>query len=161
MLHLALVFLVLLVGGLLLFVGLLERADHVLLEGLLLEHEAVFIPNEVGRLDVEGVALHALLEQIQNVAVVGVRREAQRPAELHVLFELVRLVQTQLVNRNLLLLALDIVIFFVLAASGQALPRQRAAQEVQQHVADGLEVVSARLFVANVRVERRVPGRAR
>jgi len=62
--HLALVFLVFLLGGLLLFVWLLECADHVLLEGLLLKHKAVLIPDEVWSLDVELVALHALLEQV-------------------------------------------------------------------------------------------------
>lgn len=64
MVHLSLVFFVFLLGGLLLFVWLLECADHVLLEGLLLEHKAVFIPNEVWKLDVELVALHALLEKV-------------------------------------------------------------------------------------------------
>ena len=62
MLHLALVFFIFVVLGLLLFVGLLESTKHVLLQGLLFENEAVLVPDKVGSLNVESVALHAGFE---------------------------------------------------------------------------------------------------
>ncbi len=64
----------------------------------------------------------------------------------------------QLVNCDLELLLLDVVVLFVLGASGKALPRQTAAQKVEQHVADRLQVVPARLLVTNMRVDTRVSG---
>ena len=117
---------------------LLQRTKHVLLQGLLLQHKAVFVPDEVWRLNVELVSLHASLEQVENVAVVGVSREAERPAVLHVLFKLVWLVEAQFVDGDLLLLPLNIVIFLILAAAWQSLPWERASQEVEQHVANRL-----------------------
>ena len=41
---------------------------------------------------------------------------------------------------------------------GLALPRQAAALEVHQHVADGFQVVATRLLDTQVRVDRRVTG---
>jgi len=135
----ALVFLFFARGGLfVVFVWLLQGAQHVLFQGLLFEHEAVFIPDKVWGLNVELIALHAHLEQVQNVSVVRVGSEAQRSAVLHVLLELVGLIQAQLVNCNLLLLSLDIVIFFILAAARETLPRKGSSQEVEQDVTNGL-----------------------
>lgn len=157
-LHLALVFLVVIRGGLLLLVGLLQSAEHVLLQRFLLQHKAVLVPNEVGGLGIELVAVHAGLEQLEDVPVVGVRGERERTAVLHVLLELSGLVQAQFVDRHLLLLALDVVVLLVLGTAWEALPGKRAAQEVEQHVANGLEIISARLLVANVCVQRGVTG---
>lgn len=128
---LALLLFVVLAGRLfLLLIGLvwlLQGAKHVLLQGLLFKNKAVFIPDEVWGLSVELVALHALLKQVEDVPVVGVSSEAERSAVLHVLLELVWLVQAQLVDGNLLLLALNIVIFFILAAAWETLPWQRTS----------------------------------
>lgn len=77
MLHLALVFFIVVVLGLLLFVGLLEGAKHVLLQGLFFENEAVLIPDKVGSLNVESIAFHAGFEQLKDVAVVGVSGEGE------------------------------------------------------------------------------------
>ena len=77
MLHLALVFFIVVVLGLLLFVGLLEGAKHVLLQGLFFENEAVLIPDKVGSLNVESIAFHAGFEQVEDVAVVGVSGEGE------------------------------------------------------------------------------------
>lgn len=157
--HLPLVFLVI-VARFLAGDWLLQGAQHVLLKGLLLEDEAVLVPNEVRGLHVEGVALHAAFEKGEDVAVVGVRGEGQGAAVLHKLLELGGLVQAELVYGDLFLLALNVVVLLVLRAAGEALPGQRAAQKVEQHVADGLQVVASGLLVADVRVERGVAGGA-
>ena len=54
---------------------LLDDAHHLSLDGLLLESEAVLVPDEVRRARIELVSLHAALEQANNVAVVGVLSE--------------------------------------------------------------------------------------
>jgi len=107
------------------------------------------------------VALHAALEQRRDVAVVGVGREGKSAAVVHEFLELGGLVEAELVDGHLLLLALDVIIFLVLGAPGKTLPWERAAEEVQQDVADGLKIVTPRLLVANMRVDGGVPGRAR
>ena len=145
----ALVFLLLAAAGLL-RCWFLERTHHVLFEGLLLEYEAVLVPNEVWSLGVEVVAVHAIIEQVQDVTVVGVICELQGSAVLHELFELNGLVQAQLVDGDLLLLSFNVVIFFVLGTAGEALPRERSSQEVEEHVTDGLQVVTTRLFIAQM-----------
>ena len=106
------------------------------------------------------MALHAALEQRKNVTVVGVSRKWQPAAVVHELLILGGLVEAELVYGNLLLFALDVIIFFVLRASWEALPRQRSAQEVQQHVTDGFQVVSTGLFITDMGADWGVPGRA-
>jgi hypothetical protein len=71
------------------------------------------------------------------------------------------LVQAKFVHSNFLLLALDVVIFLVLRAAWESLPRQRTAQKVEQYVADSFQIVASALLVSNVSVNRRVPGSAR
>lgn len=155
--HLPLVFLVF-VAGFLASYWFLESAEHVLFQSLFLKDQAVLVPDEVWRFNVEGIALHAAFEQAQDVAVVRVCGEGQRAAVLHELLELCGLVETELVNRDLLLFAFDVVVLLVLGASRKTLPGQGTAQEVQKHVTNGLEIISARLLVADVRVERGVSG---
>ena len=64
----------------------------------------------------------------------------------------------QLVNGHFELLLLDVVVLLVLRASWKALPRETPAQEVQQHVSNGLQVISPRLLVTNVGVDTCVSG---
>ena len=125
-----------------------------------LQEKAILIPDEVWRAQLKVVALHAALEEREDVAVVGVGCERQPTAVVHELLELGRLVQAELIDGHLLLLALDVIIFFVLRASWEALPRKRSAQEVEQHVANRLQVVPAGLLVTDVRADGGVPGRA-
>ena len=70
--------------------------------------------NKVRDLWVKLVALHAPLKQVVDVLVVGVSRECKPAAVVHVLLEFGRLIETELVDSDLLLLALDVVIFLVL-----------------------------------------------
>lgn len=87
-----------------------------------LEEKAVLVPDEVRRAKLEVVALHAALEQAEDVAIVGVCGEGQTTAIVHELLELGRLVQAQFVDGHLLLFALDVIIFLVFRASWEALP---------------------------------------
>ena len=118
------------------------------LDGLLLQHESILVPNEVGVLCVEAILLHAAFKEADNVPVVGVLGEAQASAVVHEFSEFFWLVLAQLVDRGLLLLLLDGGVLLGLGSAWQALPRERALQEVEEHVANRLQVVSSRLFVA-------------
>ena len=117
--------------GLLLGGFLVDDADHLALDGLFLEDEAVLVPYEVGRLLVKVILLHAALEQLDDVVVVGVLSEAQASAVVHELAELVWLVLAQLVNRSLLFLLLDRGVLLGLGSSWQALPWERALHEIE------------------------------
>lgn len=139
---------------------LADDLHQVLLKRLLLEHETVLVPDEVGNLGIPAVLLHAALEEAQHELVVWVLGELELAAVVHELAELLWVSLAQLVDGDFELLLLDVVVLFVLRSPWQPLPRQTPAQEVQQHVADGLEVVAARLLVADVRVDARVPGGA-
>ena len=110
---------------------------------LFLQNQSVLVPDEVRRLNVEAIALHAALEQTQDVAVVWISSECQLTAIVHELTEFGWLVCAKLLNGDFLLLALDVIIFFRLGATGEALPRQRATEEVKQYVADGFEVIAS------------------
>lgn len=75
--------------------------------------------------------LHTSFEQINDVLVVGIRYERESAAIVHEFLELGRLVETEFIDSNFLLLALDVIIFLVLGAPGKTLPWERAAEEVQ------------------------------
>lgn len=116
---LALVFLFFLLGNvttssfLLCTGGLADDSHHVLLQGLLLEEEAVLVPDEIRCLNVEVVTLHATLEQIEDVAVVGVGSETKTAAVLHEFFEFSWLVHAELIYGHFLLFSPDVIIFLV------------------------------------------------
>lgn len=116
----------------------------------------VLVPDEIGNASVEVVTFETVLEQVDDVVVVGVARKGQLAAVLHEFFELRRVVEAELVKGHLLLLALNGIILLVLGATWEALPRQRASEEVEQHVTNSLEVISAGLLVTDVRANGRV-----
>ena len=60
---------------------------------------------------------------------------------------------------HLLLLALNGIILLVLGATWEALPWQRASEEVEQHVTNSLKVITTGLLVADMSVDRGVSGR--
>ena len=97
--------------------GLVDHAHHLLLQVLSLHRQAVLVPDEVGRAELKVVALHAPLEQREDVTVVGVGREGEAAAVIHELFVLGRLVQAELIYGYFFLLALDVIIFLVLGAT--------------------------------------------
>jgi len=125
-LHLALVFLVGVSWFFIVVNRLLECPQHVLLQGLLLENQTVLVPGKIWGLQVETVTLHARVEQVEDVPVVGVVREAQLSAVAHELLELLGLVLAEFLNGHLLLFSLNVVVLFVLGSSRESLPWERA-----------------------------------
>jgi len=147
-------------GGLVLLLGrlLLDDLHHLLLDLLLFQHEPVLIPDEVGGLQIESMALHARLEKVNNVGIIGVLGEGKTAAVVHKLTELLRLVLAEFFDGHFLLLLLDVGIFFLLGSARESLPWQRSLQEVEKHMTDSLKIVSSRLLVPNVRVNGGVSG---
>ena len=105
---------------------LLDDIEHLPLDGLLLKHKAVLVPDEVWVLGVEGVTLHATFEKTDDVRVIGVLCETQATAVVHELLEFLRLIAAKLFNRCLLLLFLDVGVLLSLGPSRKSLPRKTA-----------------------------------
>ena len=138
----------------------LPYIHHLPLNGLLLKDQSVLVPDEIWELRVETVTLHAALEQVYDVAVVGVLGEAQTSAVVHEFLELLRLVLAEFLYGRFFLFLLDICVLFGLGSAWEPLPRQLTLQEVEDYVADGFEIISPRLLVAQVGVQAGVPGGA-
>lgn len=54
----------------------------------------------------------------------------------------------------------DLLVALLQCVSLEALPRQRAAQEVHEHVAERLQIVAPGLLAAHVSIDGHVPGGA-
>lgn len=67
---------------------------------------------------VDVVSLHAAFEQTKNVTVVRVLSETKASTVVHELFEFIRLVFAQVINRCFFLLFLNLGIFLSLGSSG-------------------------------------------
>jgi len=91
-----------------------EDFSHLLLDGFLLQHQAVLVPDKVGSFRIEAVSLHASLEQVNDERVVGVLSKAQAAAVVHKFFELFRAVSAELLDGHLLLLLLDVRVLLLL-----------------------------------------------
>ena len=96
------------------------------------------------------MALHAALEVVEALAVVRLLLELERAAVLHVLAELAGVTAAELFKTRLNLLLLDVIVLLVLGATGQTLPRQLTLDEVEQDVADRLQIVTSGLLNALV-----------
>jgi hypothetical protein len=66
---------------------------------------------------------------------------------LHVFLELDGVALAELLQCGLELLLLDIFIFFILVLAWKILPWQRTPEEVNDNMADGLEVISPGLLL--------------
>jgi hypothetical protein len=85
-----------------------------LLDLLLFNGQSVLVPDEIGVLEVKAVLLHASLKQADDVVIIGILGEAQTPAVLHEVKELLWLVLAQLLKCDLFLLLLDGRVLFCL-----------------------------------------------
>jgi uncharacterized membrane protein len=74
--------------------------------------------------------------------VVGFLLKLQLAAILHELFEFGWVAFAELIQGGLHLLLLNVAIFVVLRAARKSLPGQTASQEVQEYVADCLQIIS-------------------
>eukprot|EP00754_Rhynchopus_humris_P023692 Rhum_TRINITY_DN14846_c4_g1::Rhum_TRINITY_DN14846_c4_g1_i4::g.122834::m.122834 len=128
---------------------------RLLLDGLLVRRPVEDVVHLVALLDKE------IPEELPQVLVVRLVLEPERPRVVQVRRELTREALAQRLHRGGHLLLADPVVLLLLRLRLQALPRQAATQEVHQHVAHSLEVVPPALLNADVRVDRRVPRRAR
>ena len=87
--------------------------------------QSVFVPDKVRLCRVHIIFLHASLKQGDNVTVVRVLGEGKASAVVHEFGELVWLVLAKLFDLDLLLLFLDVGIFFSLGSSWKSLPWKR------------------------------------
>ena len=121
----------------------MDHLEHLLLDEFFFQDQPIFVPDEIWLLWVDIVFLHAALKKTNDIAIIGVLGEAETTAVVHELLEFLRLVLAELLNLDLLLLFLDVGILLSLGSAGEALPWERALQEVEQHVTDRLQVVSS------------------
>ena len=110
--------------------------------------------------------MHLLAEEppeelLAQVRVVGRLVEAQSATVVEVEGELLRVSLAQGLHGRRHLLLADLLVLLLLGRRFQALPRQRAAHEVHDDVAERLEVVPSTLLDAEVRVDAGVARRAR
>ena len=135
-----------------------DDLHHVLLQGLFLKEQSVFVPDKVRCLRIESVFLHASFEQANEVFIVWVLCESQLSAVVHELLEFLRVATAELLNGHFLLLLFDVVVLLVLAPTWKTLPRKTASQEVKQNMTNSLEIVSSGLFVSNMCTQTGIPG---
>jgi len=76
---------------------------------------------------------------------------------VHELFEFLRLVAAELLDGGLLLLFLNVGVLLGLGSSRESLPRKTTAQEVKDHMTNGLEVIASRLLITKMGVDRSIP----
>ena len=91
-----------------------DDIQHLSLNGFFLEHQSVFVPDEVWTLGVEAVSLHATLEQSDDVTIVGVLCETKASAIVHELLELLWLIFAQVLDCRFFLFLFDIRVLFSL-----------------------------------------------
>lgn len=110
----------------------------------------------------KAVSMHRFLEKAAQVLVVRFLIKAQVATIDKVVREGRLLGETtgQLLNCCRYLLVLDPVVFLFLCATVKPLPRQLPFQKVNQYVSNRLNVISSRLFNAQVSIHRCIPGRA-
>ena len=79
---------------------------------------------------------------------------------MHKLFKFFGLVLAKVFDCDLPLFLFNVGILFLLVAPWKTLPWKRSFEEIQKHVTDCLQVVSPRLLVPNVGIDRGVSRRA-
>lgn len=125
-------------GVLLLLLGFVQAGIGVLL---------VLVDSPVENVVVlEALAHEQVTEDLAQVAVVRLVVEAQGACVVQVNGELVGETTAEDLGRSGHLLLHDAVVLLLLGRSLQALPRQRAAAEVEHNIAQRLHVVTTRLL---------------
>jgi hypothetical protein len=87
-----------------------------------------------------------ILEQLPQVANVGLLFELKRPAVVQVDRELLGVPLGQSFDRGGKLLVSDLFVFLLLGLGWEALPRKTASVEVHKYKTQRFEVVSSRLL---------------
>ena len=94
----------------------------------------------------EALPVEELLKEPLQVGVVGPVLESEGPAVLKVGAELGRVALAELLGAGGHFSVHDSFVFLFFGVGFKALPRQGTADEVHEHVAQGFEIVAARLF---------------
>jgi len=95
-------------------------------------------------------------EEFAKVVVVGLVLKAQVADVREVLVELLRVAITEVLDRSRLLLLYNLFVLLLVRSSLQALPGKTPAEEVHENVAEGLQVITTRLFSAKMGVDAHV-----
>lgn len=99
------------------------------------------------------VPFHDCLEKMTQSCIVWLLFKSHVSAYADVASKLLWHLHAELLNCSLQFFLFDLIVLFVLvSATLEALPRQHTFQEVEQNIANCLQVVSARLFDANMRI---------
>jgi hypothetical protein len=95
-------------------------------------------------------------EEFAEVVVIGLVLEAQVAHVGEVLVELLRVAIAEVLDGSGLLLLSDLLVLLLVRGSLQALPGKTSTEEVHEHVAKGLEIVTTRLFPTKMGVDTHV-----
>lgn len=106
----------------------------------------------------EALAVEELFEETLEVGVIRTVLEAKGAAVFKVGAEFGRVALAQLLGRGRHLAVHDALIFLLLGVGLEALPGERAPDEVHEDVAERFQVVAAALLNANVSVDRGITG---
>jgi len=101
-------------------------------------------------------ALESLSEEITKVVVIGSVLETKVANVGQVLVELLWEAITEVLDGSSLLLLTNFLVLLLVGGSLEALPGQTAAEEVHEHVAEGLEIVTTGLLPAKMGVDAHV-----
>ena len=79
---------------------------------------------------------------------------------LHVLLEFYGVALAELIQACLQLLFLNIFVLFIFVLSWKILPGERSSEEIDNHMPDGFQIISSRLFFSEMGCQRCVSGRS-
>ena len=96
------------------------------------------------------------MEQTDDVSVVWLLSERKTSTVVQEFFVLIWEVFAKVIDRDLLLLFLDIGILFSFGSARKTLPRESSFEEVDQDMTYSLKIISSRLFVPDMSVDRSV-----
>lgn len=119
---------------------------------------AVPVPIQTGMVVCVTLASEQIAEHTPEVSNIGLGLELQRSAVGQVLGKLGRTSLAESGDGDGLLLFHNQLVLFGGRLGLESLPRKTSLEEVDQNVADGLEIVSARLLDTQVIVDRGVTG---
>lgn len=105
--------------------------------------------------------LQGLSEELPKVVIVGCILKSKVTNIGKILAELLGEALAEILDGGGLLLLTNLLILLLVSGSLETLPGQAAAEEVHENVAEGLEIVSARLLAPQVGVDAHVASRAR
>ena len=106
----------------------------------------------------EGLTNEEITENLSEVRVIGLVVEAERPSVVQVHGELIGEPTAKNLGGSSHLLFHDTVVLLLLGGSLQALPGERSTAEVEHDIAEGLHVVTARLFDTQMGIYTGITG---